>query len=266
MRASATLVAGTTLTALFVGTALLSLVWTPWPTDALDIAHRLAAPSLAHPLGTDALGRDQFSLLMAGARASLTVSLVAVGAGAAVGVPLGLLAAARGGWPGELVMRGGDIVFAFPALLIAVLLAALLGPGLLNAIVAIAVFTAPVFARVARAGALSLWPQDFIAAARAGGRTRAAISLVHILPNLAEPLIVQATIQFALAIIAEAGLAYVGLGARPPAASWGRMLAEAQTLVTVAPWLAIWPGLAIALATLGLNLLGDGLADRLGRR
>lgn len=262
----AALAIGAGLTATLIGTALISFVWTPWPTDTLDIAQRLAPPGAAHWLGTDALGRDQFSLLMAGARASLAVALVAVGLGAAVGIPAGLYAAERGGWPGEIVARAGDLVFAFPALLIAVLLAALAGPGLLNAIVAIAIFTAPVFARVARAGALQLWPRDFVAAARASGKSRGRISLEHILPNLSGPLIVQATIQAALAIVAEAGLAYVGLGARPPQPSWGRMLAEAQTLAAAAPWLAIWPGVAIATAVLGLNLLGDGLSGRLSRR
>ena len=260
------LAAGSALTALLVLTALVSLAWTPQPTDTLDIARRLLPPGPTNPLGTDALGRDVLSLLMAGAQASLAVSLLAVGIGAGVGIPLGLYAAQRRGVPGELVMRAGDLVFAFPALLIAIMIAAVFGPGLVNAIIAIGVFTTPVFARVARSGALALWPRDFVLAARAAGKSPYRISAEHILPNLAPLIIVQATIQFALAIIAEAGLAYVGLGARPPQASWGRMLAEAQTQAATAPWLAVFPGLAILAATLGLNLLGDGLRDRLARR
>lgn len=260
------LAAGLALTGALLLTAIVSLVWTPHPTDTIDIARRLLPPGPAHPLGTDALGRDQLSLIMAGARASLAVSLVAVGAGAAAGVPAGLFAAQRGGWPGELIARGGDLVFAFPALIIAIMIAAVFGPGLINAIIAIAIFTTPVFARVTAGGARALWHRDFILAARAAGKSPARISLEHILPNLAPLIIVQATIQFALGIIAEAGLAYVGLGARPPQPSWGRMLAEAQTQAAAAPWLAIVPGLAILAATLGFNLLGDGLRDRLARR
>ena len=184
-----------------------------------------------------------------------------------VGVPLGLTAAAhRGSWLDELIMRGNDLIFAFPALVIAILITATFGPSATNAILAIGIFNIPVFARVARAGALSLWTLDFIRAARVAGKGRARISAEHILPNVANLLIVQGTIQFSLGILAEAGLSYVGLGAQPPTASWGRMLAEAQTMVTLAPHVAIFPGLAIVLSVLGLNLLGDGLRDALDPR
>ncbi|KEP69493.1 peptide ABC transporter permease [Thioclava dalianensis] len=247
--------------------ALISLVWTPYDVTALDIAHKLQSPSAAHWLGTDHFGRDIASMLMAGARTSLAVALVAVVIGAGLGVPLGLAAAAmRGRWIDELIMRANDLIFAFPALVIAILITATFGPSATNAIIAIGIFNIPVFARVARAGALSLWQLDYIRAAQVSGKGRARISAEHIAPNIANLLIVQGTIQFSLGILAEAGLSYVGLGAQPPTPSWGRMLAEAQTMVTIAPHVAIMPGLAIVLTVLGLNLLGDGLRDALDPR
>ena len=247
--------------------ALVSLVWTPYDVTALSIADRLKPPSAAHWLGTDHFGRDIASMLMAGARTSIAVALVAVGIGVGLGVPLGLLAAAnRGGLVDEVVMRGNDLIFAFPSLVIAILITAVFGPSAANAIIAIGIFNIPVFARVTRGGALSLWTLDFIRAAEVAGKGRARISAEHILPNILNLLIVQGTIQFSLGILAEAGLSYVGLGAQPPTPSWGRMLAEAQTMVTLAPHVAIFPGLAIVLTVLGLNLLGDGLRDRLDPR
>jgi peptide/nickel transport system permease protein len=258
-----TLVVGLAITGLFVTAALLALLWTPYDVRAIDIAARLQTPSAAHPLGTDHLGRDMLSMILAGAWTSLSVSLLAVGAALAIGIPLGLLAAARGGWTDELVMRSGDVVFAFPSLMLAILLAAVLGPGASNAIVAIAVFNVPVFARLTRGEAIGLWQRDFVAAARLAGKGKARISAEHILPNLAGPIVVQATIQFALALIAEAGLSYVGLGVQPPTPSWGRMLSDAQTLIGTAPRLAIVPGLAIMLAVFGLTLAGDGLGERI---
>ena len=247
--------------------ALVSLAWTPYDVSALSIADRLKPPSAAHWLGTDHFGRDIASMLMAGARTSIAVALVAVGIGVGLGVPLGLLAAAnRGGLVDEVVMRGNDLIFAFPSLVIAILITAVFGPSATNAIIAIGIFNIPVFARVTRGGALSLWTLDFIRAAEVAGKGRARISAEHILPNILNLLIVQGTIQFSLGILAEAGLSYVGLGAQPPTPSWGRMLAEAQTMVTLAPHVAIFPGLAIVLTVLGLNLLGDGLRDRLDPR
>lgn len=266
-RLPAQIAIGAALTAVFVAAALISLVWVPHEVAALDIAARLQAPSAAHPLGTDQYGRDMLSMLMVGARTSIAVALVAVGVGLGAGVPLGLAAAARhGSWLDELVMRGNDLIFAFPALVIAILITAVFGPSAVNAILAIGIFNIPVFARVARGGALSLWTLDFVRAARVAGKGRARISAEHILPNILNLLIVQGTIQFSLGILAEAGLSYVGLGAQPPTASWGRMLAEAQTMIYTDPQLALLPGLAIVATVLGLNLIGDGLRDALDPR
>lgn len=260
------LLLGAALSLLFVALALIGLVWTPHDLTALDVSQRLQGPSAAHPFGTDQLGRDVLSLIMAGAWNSLAVSLVAVGIGMGVGVPLGLWAAARGGWADEVLGRVNDIVFAFPAILLAVMITAAAGPGAVNAVIAIGIFNIPVFARVARGSALPLWRREFVLAARVAGKGRLRISAEHILPNISGQLIVQGTIQFALGILAEAGLSYVGLGAQPPAASWGRMLNEAQTFTAVAPWLVVAPGLAIVLAVLGLSLLGDAARDRLDPR
>ncbi len=257
---------GGAITLCLVAIAVLSLVWTPYAFAEQDIANRFAGMSLAHPLGTDIYGRDVLSILMVGARNSLLVGAVAVGIGLGVGVPLGAAAAARGGFLDEIVMRANDLAFAFPALLTAVMITALAGPGVINAILAIGLFNVPVFARLTRGAALPVWKRDYVLAARAAARGSVAITRDHVLPNIAGVLIVQATIQFALAILAEAGLSYLGLGAQPPAASWGRMLKEAQTLIYIAPQLAIYPGIAITLSVLGLNLLGDGLRDVLDPR
>ncbi|MFQ8430916.1 ABC transporter permease [Amaricoccus sp. W119] len=258
---------GAGLTAVLVLAALLSLVWTPHDVAAIDIAAKLQGSSAAHWLGTDHFGRDLFSMILVGARVSLAVALVAVGIGAGLGVPLGLIAAARrGSVVDEVVTRANDVIFAFPSLLIAILITAVFGPSALNAIIAIGIFNIPVFARLTRGAALALWQRDFVLAARVAGKGDARISVEHILPNLADLLIVQATIQFSLAILAEAALSYVGLGAQPPTPSWGRMLADSQTMIAIAPRLALVPGLAIVLAVLGLNLLGDGLRDMLDPR
>lgn len=258
---------GVVLTGLAVAAALVSLVWTPFGVTGVSIADKLRPPSAAHWLGTDQLGRDLLSMVMVGARTSLAVALVAVGIGMGAGVPLGLVAAAsRGGWIDDVVMRGNDLIFAFPSLVIAILITAAMGPSAVNAILAIGIFNIPVFARVTRAGALPLWTLDYIRAAQVAGKGAARISVEHVLPNIASLLIVQGTIQFSLGILAEAGLSYVGLGAQPPTPSWGRMLAEAQTMVTLAPHVAIVPGLAIVLTVLGLNLLGDALRDALDPR
>ena len=259
-------VVGALLVALLIATALLSFVWTPYPAADLDIPHKLAPPSAAHWLGTDSLGRDIVSLLIVGARNSIAVGVIAVGIGIGFGVALGLLAAARRGWVEELVMRFADFTFAFPALLSAIMLTAVYGPGLATSIVAIGIFNVPVFARIARAAANGIWAREFVLAARACGKNAWSITFRHVLPNIAAILIVQATIQFAVAILAEAALSYLGLGTQPPQPSWGRMLNEAQQMLFQAPQLAIWPGLAIAAAVLGLNLMGDGLRDLLDPR
>jgi peptide/nickel transport system permease protein len=261
---------GVALTACIVLVALVSLVWTPQSPTAIDVAHKLALPSAAHLLGTDHFGRDIVSMLMVGAQTSIMVGIVAVSIGVALGVAAGLVAAAHGGWIEEALMRLADFTFAFPAVLSAILITALLGPGIINSIIAIGIFNIPAFARLSRGAARSIWVRGFILAARAAGKGRLRITLEHVLPNIASLLIVQATIQFGVAILAEAGLSYLGLGTQPPNPSWGRMLNEAQTFLFVAPRLAIYPGLAIVLAVLGLNLLGDGLRDvfdpRLTRR
>jgi peptide/nickel transport system permease protein len=254
---------GLAVTILIVLMALLSFVWTPYDVTRLVISDKQQAPSWAHWFGTDHFGRDILSMIMVGARNSIAVALVAVGIGMAVGVPLGCIAAARGGLIDDMLMRLNDLVFAFPALLSAIMITAIFGPGAVNAIIAIGIFNIPVFARVARAGALAIWPREFILAARAAGKNRTLITLEHVLPNIATLLLVQATIQFALGVLAEASLSYVGLGAQPPMPSWGRMLFEAQTRMTIAPWMAIFPGMAIIVTVIGLNLLGDGVADML---
>lgn len=255
-------VTGFVLSAAFVVLALVSFVWTPFDPTRLDIAAKLKTPSAEHWFGTDHFGRDMFSMITVGARVSIAVAFVAVGIGMALGVPLGLYAAARrGSLTDEIIMRGNDLVFAFPSLLLAIMITAVFGPGAVNAIIAIGIFNVPVFARLARGAALSLWTRDFVLAARVAGKGRARISTEHILPNIANLLIVQGTIQFSLAILAEAALAYVGLGAQPPLPSWGRMLADAQTLISLAPHMALFPGFAIIITVLGLNLMGDGLRD-----
>lgn len=248
----------TLIVALMAG---LSFVWTPYSVAALDIVAKLKPPSMTHWLGTDHFGRDILSMIMVGSRASIFVALVSVAIGAGIGVPLGLWAAARGGVVDEILMRFNDLIFAFPALLSAVMITAIFGPGAINAIIAIGIFNIPVFARVARGGALALWVREFVLAARAIGKGEGRITLDHILPNLANILIIQGTIQFSLGILAEAGLSYVGLGAQPPMPSWGRMLFEAQTMISLAPHMALFPGIAIMMTVLGLNLLGDGLRD-----
>lgn len=254
---------GAIVTTLIAAMALLSFVWTPYDVTDLVVAARMQTPSAEHWLGTDHFGRDILSMIMVGSRNSLAVAVVAVGIGIAIGVPLGCWAAARGGWIDEVLMRFNDLVFAFPALLSAIMITAIFGPGAVNAIIAIGIFNIPVFARVARAGALSIWPREYVLAARAAGKGPTLITIEHILPNIASILLVQGTIQFALGILAETGLSYLGLGAQPPMPSWGRMLFDAQTRMMVAPHLALFPGMAIVITVLGLNLLGDGLRDLL---
>lgn len=253
---------GLTLTAIFALGAALSFLWTPYDVTVLDIANKLKTPTADHWFGTDHFGRDIFSMIMVGARTSIAVAIVAVVIGMGLGVPLGLAAAARkGSLLDEVIMRGNDLIFAFPSLLIAILITAIFGPSAINAIIAIGIFNIPVFARLTRGAALSLWTRDYVLAARVAGKGAVRISAEHILPNLANLLIVQGTIQFSLGILAEAALSYVGLGAQPPTPSWGRMLADAQTLIALAPHVALFPGFAILFTVLGLNMAGDGIRD-----
>jgi len=259
-------VLGGALTLALIVAALLSYLWTPWSPYEMDMANKLQGPSAAHWLGTDAFGRDVASLLLVGARSSILVGVIAVGIGLVFGTALGLLAAGARGWIEEGVMRMTDFSLAFPAILLAIMMTAVFGPGVVNAIIAIGINNIPIFTRITRAAANAIWSREYVAAARACGRRPLAITVQHVLPNISAVLLVQATISFAIAILAEAALSYLGLGTQPPQPSWGRMLSEAQTLMFQQPLLAVWPGLAIALAVLGLNLLGDGLRDLLDPR
>lgn len=260
-------VIGAALSAFVVLMGLVALVWTPHDPTKLAILDRLKGPSATHWLGTDQLGRDVLSMIMAGSQNSLAVALGAVGFGATAGVLFGMLAATKqGGVIDDAIMRTSDFTFAFPAVLTAIMITAIAGPGPMNAVIAIGLFNIPVFARLARGAALQVRGLDYVSAARAAGLSEWAITRHHVLPNITGVVIVQVTIQFALAILAEAGLSYLGLGTQPPRPSWGRMLNEAQTYMSVQPWLAIFPGAAIACAVLAFNLLGDGLRDILDPR
>lgn len=246
--------------------ALVAVFWTPY--DPLGVApeHSLQGASWQHLLGTDEFGRDVVSRLMAGAKLILFSGAVSVGIAAAAGVPIGLAAASRGGAVEDLLMRFVDLLYAFPALLAAIVLAAAVGASTLSAMVAIGIAYIPVFARVTRGGALQVLSSEYVLAARAYGRSRRAILVRHVLPNVAPTVIVQMSLLFSLAILAEAGLSYLGLGTPPPAPSWGRMVEEAQSYLSRDPLLVLWPGIFIALAVLGFNLLGDGLRDILDPR
>ena len=259
-------VVGSAVLVLLVVSAVVSMFWSPYPVGDIDIPNKLAASSAQHWFGTDSLGRDIASLLLVGSQNSLLVGFIAVGIGLGAGVPLGLLASAKRGWVEEVVMRAADFTFAFPALLSAILLTSIYGPGLVVSITAIGIFNIPVFARITRGAANSVWSRDYTLAARAAGKTKWAITWEHVLPNIASVLIVQASVQFAIAILAEAALSYLGLGTQAPQPSWGRMLNEAQSQMFQAPMLAVYSGVAIALAVLGLNLMGDGLRDLLDPR
>lgn len=255
------LMIGAILTLATLGMALVSLHWTPHSPLDLSPARRLAGPSAVYWLGTDHQGRDTLTLIMIGARNSVAVGLAAVAIGLGIGVPLGLSAATARGWWDEVAGRIVDVVFAFPAILSAMLVAAILGGGALTPVLAIGVFNIAVFARVARAAAIQVSGREYVRAAIALGRTRSDVALRHVLPNIAGPVVIQATIQFAIAILAEAALSYLGLGAQAPNQSWGRMLKDSQSLLFLAPTQPLAPGLAIAITVLGLNLLGDGLRD-----
>jgi len=257
---------GSILTTALIVMACVSFFYTPFDPAHIDIGNRFTPPSYLHFFGTDHLGRDIFSMIMVGARTSVVVAIIAVGIGMAIGVPLGLLAAGQGGVTEGVVMRGNDIVFAFPAIIMAILITAVIGPGAINAIIAVGIFNIPVFAQLTRGAARVYWHKEFILSARVVGKSTARISWEHILPNILNLIVVQATIQFGLAIAAEAALSYIGLGAQPPTPSWGRMLNEAQTMFGWAPWISIFPGVAIILAVLGLTLLGDGIRDWLDPR
>jgi len=252
---------GALLSFVMVGMAMLAVFWTPYNPTMINMRQRMALPSAEHWFGTDPFGRDVFSMVLVGAQNSIVVGLVAVGFGMSIGTALGLWAAAKRGWLEEAIMRFTDFSFAFPAILSAIMLAAVFGANSINAMVAIAIYNVPVFARITRGAAKAIWARDFILAARAAGKGSFRITIEHVLPNIMAAIVVQATIRFAIAILAEAALSYLGLGTQPPTPSWGRMLNEAQAMIFRAPFLVVFPGLAIVTTVLGLNLLGDGLRD-----
>ncbi|SMY12479.1 ABC transporter permease [Brevibacterium jeotgali] len=259
-----TFVVGLVLVGIVVVLALVSFVWTPHPPTQPDAAGRLEGMSAAHPFGTDRYGRDTLTWIMLGARVTLLVGIVAVGIAMLIGVPLGVLAGmTRARWLSGLIMRGNDLLLAFPALLLAIVFSAVFGPGTGPAMAALGIAAIPAFARVARSGTLQIMGREYIAAARTANRTPLQIAIQHVVPNIAGLIIVQASVTFALSVLAEAGLSFLGLGTQPPTPSWGRMLQESQQFLGSRPELAIWPGLFIAIAVLGFNLLGDGLRDRL---
>lgn len=261
-RRPAALIAGSVLVGLVVLAALVSYVWTPHDPLLVEASARLLGPTGDYLLGTDKFGRDVASQLMVGARTTLYVGVVAVGIAALIGTPLGILAGMSRGWLSELVMRTNDLVLAFPALLLAIMLGAVYGASTLTAMIAIGIATVPSFARIARSGTLQVMSTEYVLAARASGRSRWTIAVRHVLPNISGMVVVQSSVSFAIAVLSEAALSFLGFGTRPPTPSWGRMLQESQELLAVQPRLALVPGIAIALAVLGFNLLGDGLRDR----
>jgi len=254
---------GLAITIALLGTAALSLVYTPRDPLEMSIAGRLQGPSADHWLGTDQFGRDLLSRIMAGAVNSIMVGVIAVGIGMGIGIVFGMFSGYFGGWLDEGFMRLMDAVQGFPAILSALLLAAVFRPTLGVSMVAIGVAFLPIFARLTRASFLEFRDREFVLAARALGAGDSSLICRHIFPNSIPPLIVQATISFPVAILAEAALSYLGLGTQPPHPSWGLMLKEAQAFLGTDPWFAIFPGSAIALTVLGFNLLGDGLRDLL---
>ncbi len=266
-RISPTLVIGGGIVSLIVGVALVSFFWTPWSTIFTDVDHPAAGPGTAgHLLGTDTRGRDIASLLMSGSKTTLYVGILAVGIAALIGTPLGILAGMVRRGPAEFIMRVTDLMLAFPALLLALVLATIWGSSLTSAMTAIGIASIPSFVRVVRSGTVVVMTTDFVQAARVAGRRRPGIAVRHVLPNVMGLVIVQVSVSYAIAILAEAALSYLGLGAGPTTPSWGRMLYENKEALTYAPVILIWPALAIGLAVLGFNLLGDGLRDRLDPR
>ena len=258
-----TLLAGGVLVSLVILTAVLSMLWTPSDPPHVEVTARLKGPTIASLLGNDQLGRDELSRIMAGARNTLLVGIVTVLIALGVGVPLGGIAALYRGRVEDTTMRLSDVLLAFPAILLAIMFAAVFQPSTVTAMAAIGIALVPVFARVVRGAGLQIMQQDYVTITRTYGGGNAWIFVRHLLPNVSSVLIVQATVAFAVAILAEAALSYLGLGTPPPTPSWGRMLSESQTFLDQAPLLAVWPGASIALSVLGFNLLGDGLRDLL---
>ena len=254
------------IVAILILTAIFGSMLTPYDPNTIDMANRFAPPSLAHLFGTDDFGRDILSRVMVGARVSLMVGIIAVSISAVIGTFFGILAGYTGRLVDEVIMRAMDILFAFPAILLAIAIMAALGRGIGNAMIAIGIVYIPIFARIARGSVLSVREEDFVDAARAVGSSDSRIMFKHIFPNTTSPLIVEVTLSLSFAILAEAALSFFGLGTQPPDPSWGRMLSEGRAYFQQSVWLAIFPGLAIMLTVLGFNLLGDGLRDALDPR
>ncbi|MEM7734796.1 MAG: ABC transporter permease [Deinococcota bacterium] len=260
------LMMGTGIILLLVLVALLGAQLAPYDPNMMDFAVRFAAPSFEHPFGTDEFGRDVFTRVLHGAAVSVRVAFIAVLISGTIGVLLGALAGFYGGWIDEIIMRFMDILFAFPAVLLAITVMAILGRGVGNAMIAIAIVYIPIFARVARGAVLSVRGRDFVTAARALGRGNGRIIFQHILPNALGPILVQTSLSLAFAILAEAALSFFGLGTQPPDPSWGRMLSEGRAFLRQAWWMGVFPGLAIMLSVMGFNFFGDGLRDVLDPR
>jgi peptide/nickel transport system permease protein len=254
------------LVTILILTAIFGPLLAPYDPNAINMSQRFTSPSLEHPFGTDDFGRDILRRVMVGARVSLMVGIIAVGLSATVGSFLGLLAGYTGRFTDEVIMRVMDILFAFPAILLAIAIMAALGRGVGNAMIAIGIVYIPIFARIVRGSVLSVREEEFVEAARATGSSNGRIMFRHIFPNVLSPLIVEITLSLSFAILAEAALSFFGLGTQPPDPSWGRMLSEGRAYFQQSAWLAIFPGLAIMLTVLGFNLLGDGLRDALDPR
>ncbi|MGD2049200.1 MAG: ABC transporter permease [Chloroflexota bacterium] len=257
---------GLVLVVLLLFVAAFGQYLAPYDPNEIDMEARFLPPTLEHPMGTDDFGRDTLSRIMYGARVSLQVGIIAVSIAASVGTFLGLIAGYGGRLPDEFIMRAMDILFAFPAILLAIAILAALGKGVTNAMIAIGVVYIPIFARIARGEVLSIRGKEFIDAARASGASSRRIMSRHILPNASGPLIVEITLSLAFAILAEAALSFFGLGTQPPDPSWGRMLSEGRAYFRQSPWMAIFPGLAIMITVMGFNFLGDGLRDAMDPR
>ncbi|GAA1856574.1 ABC transporter permease [Paeniglutamicibacter psychrophenolicus] len=268
-RPTPALLVGAAIVALIAATALLSFIYTPFDPLQVNAPARLQGPGPQHWLGTDNLGRDLLSRILVGARITLLVGVVSVGIAVLIGTPVGIWAGMKRGAVEEITMRGADILLAFPALLLAIMFAAVYGASTVSAMAAIGLASVPGFARVARAGTLQVMNAEYVLAARAAAQRPVRIAVRHVLPNITGMLLIQCSVTFALAVLAEAALSFLGLGTPPPVPSWGRMLQESQQYWGTFPAMAIWPGLAIALAVMGFNLLGDGLRDwldpKLGR-
>lgn len=260
---SPSLIIGGVLVAIVIGMALMSFVWTPHDPTLVNAADKLQKPGEEYWLGTDKFGRDILSQILVGSRITLFVGVVAVGVAGAIGTPLGIVAAIAPRWFGETLMRINDLVLAFPALLLAIMLTAVFGQSTMIAMIAIGIATVPNFVRLIRSGGLQVMNSEYVVAARIAGRTRLMTGWRHVLPNVAGLIIVQASVSFAIAILAEAALSFLGLGTPPPTPSWGRMLHESQELLFSAPRLALFPAAAIVITVAGFNLLGDGLRDYL---